>query len=99
MVQIWKTKPEIVQTAVNDGSKADIIIKILKNGCRDLQSRSVSQTAIQLSFYLLECFATERNMFAPIIYKALTFILIDLYPHLESRETLLKNFIYLFRTH
>jgi hypothetical protein len=42
MVQIWRSKPEIVQTSRNDGLKADNIIRILKNGCRDFTSPGVN---------------------------------------------------------
>ena len=77
----------------------DAIIKALKGGCRDSRSKAVSITSINLSFYLLGGFASDRNMFAPIIYKALTFVLIDCYLNLELREELLKNFIQLFKNH
>jgi len=50
-------------------------------------------------FILLDGFAGERNQFAPIIYKALTFILIDVYMNLDLREEMLKNFIILFQKH
>jgi hypothetical protein len=50
-------------------------------------------------FTLLDGFAGERNQFAPIIYKALTFILIDSYANLDLREEILKHFIILFQKH
>lgn len=99
LVQIWKTKPEVVQAQENEGRMTDAIIRALRAGCRDTRSKAVSLTSITLSFYLLGGFATDRNMFAPILYKALTFVLIDCYLNLELREELLKNFIVLFRDH
>ena len=62
-------------------------------------SKGVSQTCINLSFYLLDIFASERNMFAPIIYKSMTFVLIESYLSIELREAFLKNFIQLFKNH
>ena len=35
-------------------------------------------------------------MYAPIIYKTLTFILIDTYTNLDFRQEMLKNFTTLF---
>ena len=93
LVLIWKTKPEVVQAQENEGRMTDAIIKVLRNGSRDLRSKAISVTSINMSFFLLSGFATDRNMFAPILYKALTFVLIDCYVNLELREELLKNFI------
>ena len=93
LVLIWKTKPDVVQAQENEGRMTDAIIKVLRNGSRDLRSKAISVTSINMSFFLLSGFATDRNMFAPILYKALTFVLIDCYVNLELREELLKNFI------
>ena len=38
-------------------------------------------------------------MFAPILYKSMTFVLIESYLSIELRESLLKNFIELFKNH
>jgi hypothetical protein len=62
-------------------------------------SKGVNQTCIHLAFYLLDTFASERNMFAPILYKSMTFVLIESYLNIEAREALLKNFIQLFKNH
>jgi len=77
----------------------DAIIQALKRGCRDLRSKTVRITSINLMFTLLDGFAGERNQMAPLIYKALTFILIDCYMILDLREETLKNFIALFQKH
>ena len=49
-------------------------------------------------FYLLENFARDRNQFAPMIYKSLTFLLIDCYLNLDLRVEIQKKFVTLFRT-
>jgi len=53
-------------------------------------------TSINLSFSLLFDFARDKNKFAPVIYKALTFMLIDGYHNHEIREEMMKNFVTLF---
>lgn len=52
-----------------------------------------------LTFALLDGFAKDRNMYAPILYKALTFILIDCYHDLELRQEIMKNFVVLFQVY
>jgi len=47
---------------------------------------------------LLDEFSKDRNKFAPIILKSLTFILIDIYLQNDLREEMLHNFISLFKT-
>ena len=49
-------------------------------------------------FSLLENFAKDRNSFAPTIYKALTFVLIEVYLILDLREEIQKKFVTLFKT-
>ncbi len=65
--------------------------------CRETSFRVVRKTSINLSFYLLELFTKERNMYAPIIYKAMVFILIECYQNVEIRGEILRNFITLFK--
>ena len=70
-------------------------MSVLKKGCRD-KSKAVSILSMNLMFSLLDSFAADRNRFAPILYKALTFIMVDSYSNLELREEMLNNFINLF---
>ena len=49
-------------------------------------------------FKILEFFGSDRNPYAPIIYKMLTFSLIENYENLILREFLLKNFIYTLKS-
>lgn len=65
--------------------------------CRDTSFRVVGKTSINLSFFLLEWFTKERNMYAPIIYKSMVFILIECYSNVEIRGEILRNFITLFK--
>jgi len=51
-----------------------------------MRSNAVRTTSISLMFHLLDFFVQVRNKYAPIIYKALTFIVIDAYLDLPTRE-------------
>ena len=47
-------------------------------------------------FRLLDQFSSERNQFAPVLYKTLIFSLIENHQDLLTREFMLANFAYLF---
>lgn len=49
-------------------------------------------------FHLLHWFAREKNQMAPMMYKALTFLLLDCFNEPEQRGELLYKFIELFAT-
>jgi len=97
LVDIWRSKPEVIQARQQGADYADAIVNVLKKGCREFRSKAVSFTAINLSFCLLDAFAKERNMYAPILYKAMTFILIDCFINIELRNEIVKHFVTLFR--
>ena len=67
-------------------------------GCRD-RLKIVSALSVSLMTALLDQFAKDRNEYAPILYKALTFILIEQYNNMDLREEILHGFIKLFRTY
>lgn len=48
-------------------------------------------------FRLLEHFAAIRHTYAPIIYKTLTFILVEFYWEIDMRDMMLRHFIFLFK--
>ena len=101
LASVWIMKPDEIQGKQKNASVvssvADQILNVIKRGCRD-PSRSVVFMAISLAFNLLEHFAKDRNMFAPIIFKALVFIMIDNgYMQLDLRQEMLKNFATLFK--
>jgi hypothetical protein len=97
LVHIWREKPEMIETSKE--VYTDQIIQCLKLGCRDIKSSAMRTTSINLAFVLLFDFTKNKNKFAPVIYKALTFLLIDGYNNHEIREEMLKNFITLFTQH
>ena len=48
-------------------------------------------------FRLFEAFAKVKHSTAPLLYKILTFILVEFYWELEIRDLMLKHFIYIFK--
>jgi hypothetical protein len=74
----------------NDELAASMLAS-LKRGMRD-RSRLLRQACIAYLFHLLEIFSEERNMFAPIVYKSLTFALVENHSNVELREFFLLNF-------
>ena len=97
LVDIWRQRPDLIQSQQLGIDYAEAIINTLKKGCRDYKSIGVSFSAINLSFYLLGVFTQERNMYAPIIFKAMTFILIDTFVNIELRTEITSQFTSLFR--
>ena len=50
-------------------------------------------------FSLLDTFSRDKNKYAPLIYKALVFVLVDGYGSLDLRTEMLYNFIFLFKSY
>lgn len=61
------------------------------------RSTSLRYISLHCLFRLLEHFANERNPFAAVIYKKLTFSLIENFEDLETRDYMEANFINLFK--
>ena len=76
---------------------AERIIAALKKGARDKTNRLLSITSINLLGVLLEEFSAERNKFAPVIYKGLTFLLVDCYQNTFIKEQIILQFLNLFK--
>lgn len=68
----------------------------MKRAARDVK-QTLSTISVELMFRLLEAFAIIKHNFAPIIYKTLTFILVEFYWEVETRDLMLRHFIYLFK--
>ena len=89
---IWMEFPAVID---NHEIFANDIIASLKKGWRD-KYIILKFGCIGKAFQLLETFSSERNPFAPIIYKTLTFYLVENYRDQLIREFILQNFILLF---
>ena len=92
LVSIWESKPGKIEEK-NDLASA--ILTMLKRGCRD-RVKILRTSSCEMMFKLLHSFALDRNPFAPIIYKSLTFLLIEFHYDIQIREQMLKHFTTLF---
>jgi hypothetical protein len=75
---------------------SEAILSVLRKGARD-RSKAISILSMNLMSALLDSFSKARNNYAPILYKAMTFILIESYINIDLREEMLNNFIKLFK--
>ena len=78
-----------------DEELANKILTVIKRATRD-RSTILKYSAFAYLFRLLETFSEHRNVFAPIIYKTLTFSLVENYADPPLREYILVNFITIF---
>eukprot|EP01022_Parablepharisma_sp_SALTPOND_P005532 TRINITY_DN1227_c0_g1_i1.p1 TRINITY_DN1227_c0_g1~~TRINITY_DN1227_c0_g1_i1.p1 ORF type:complete len:1400 (-),score=306.14 TRINITY_DN1227_c0_g1_i1:7123-11322(-) len=74
----------------------DYVLNVLMRATRD-KSQALQYYALSLLFELLEEFGASKRPFAPIIYKALTFSLIELYQNVSIRNFLEGNFVAIYR--
>lgn len=95
---IWQNHLDLIQGQEISGAYADTILNTLKSAVED-SSKSVQILGINLLFSLFENFSSEKNKnnFAPVIYKALTFTLIKHFRNIEMRKEILSHFISLFK--
>lgn len=93
LTEIWLGRPQYVDRAIQGAAEA--IMRILKKAARDVR-RTLTVISIELMFRLLERFASEKQGFAPTLYKTLTFLLVEFYWETDVRELMLKHFIDLY---
>lgn len=100
LVDLWVSYPEKFHRRSGEVERraAENMLTVLKRATRD-SMKTISSQAVSLMCVLLDKFAQDRNEYAPTIYKALTFLLIDNYYNMDARQEILSNFIMLFRKH
>ena len=98
LVEFWKSYPEKFSRRGTEIEKraGEMILSVLKRACRD-RMKTTSMQAISMLSDLLEKFARERNEYAPTIYKTMTFLLIDSYYSLDTRQEIIHTLMKLFR--
>lgn len=89
MCEIWIRFPGKVEA--QDKQAADILTA-LKRAARDSKSNLVQFGTIAKMFGLLDHFSLDRSAYAPILYKSLTFALVENYEKNLVREFILDNF-------
>lgn len=92
LADMWELKADRIEES---HEVAQAILTVLKRGCRD-RSRILRTVSFEQMFKLLQHFSLGRNQFAPIIYKSLTFLLIEFHQYLDIREQLIRQFTSLF---
>ena len=88
LCDIWELYPNFVE---NQQGLANHILLLIKKAIRD-QHKSLKMVALTYLFRLLSKFAAEKNNYAPIIYKILTFSLVEHHEDISVREHILINF-------
>jgi hypothetical protein len=89
---LWIAFPALVENKEELGTE---ILNVIKRGWRD-KYKILKFASIGKAFHLLDVFSAERNSFAPIIYKTLTFYLVENYKDVMTREYILSNFCMIF---
>ena len=92
MCDVWLIYPNKIE---EQDYVSAAILNTLKRAARD-RSKAITIATIGLMFKLLEHFAAEKNNYAAVVYKTLTFSVIENYSNLNMREFLLRNFKLLY---
>ena len=93
LADMWELKPECIE---ENQEVAQALLTVLKRGCRD-RSRILRTVSFEQMFKLLHHFSLNRNQYAPIIYKTLTFLLIEFHQYVDIREQLIRQFVTLYQ--
>ncbi len=94
LLEIWLSFPNVVE---EKAEYADFIIKLMQRANRD-KNPNVQIVSLAQLFKLMEHFALERNPYAPIVYKTLTFALVENHQKTSIRELMLANFKVMLET-
>ena len=93
LFDIWKICPPAVENSEGSSNK---ILNIFEKISRD--KSKVFQIIIYGKFFqLFQWFTETKNSFAPMIYKIITFSLIENFSDIELREMIFYNFLQLFQ--
>ena len=89
MCELWIRFPNKVEA---QDKQAAEILTALKRAARHSKSNLVQFGTIAKMFGLLDHFSQDRSAYAPILYKSLTFALVENYEKNLVREFILDNF-------
>jgi len=88
LFEIWSFFPNIIEV---NPEYADNIIKMAQRANRD-KNESLQVISLTLLFNLMDHFAKDKKPYAPIVYKTLTFALVENHQKTKIREIILNNF-------
>ncbi|CAG9322647.1 unnamed protein product [Blepharisma stoltei] len=91
LCNIWMEYQEYFKTREDITSS---FLSVLKRGCRD-KSWMIRISCLSRLFALLDSFYETKNLYAPILFKTLTFLLIENYSSETMREFIMSNMIQL----
>ena len=92
LCDLWMAFPGNIESREELGGQ---ILSNIKRALRD-KNQLLTFACIGKMFQMIENFSLERNTFAPIIYKTLTFFVVEHYRDLMVREMVLSNFADIF---
>lgn len=85
--ELWRFFPEGVE---NKPEVANYVLTIFKRATRDTNA-ALQLFALVHLFNLMEIFASAKRAYAPVIYKALTFSLVENHQNEEIRQFIMSN--------
>lgn len=91
LTEVWLLFPHFFE---NEESKAINLINSFKKACKE--SSTCAYVSIVNLLRLLETFGKNKDPYAPMIYKILTFLLIENANYLEIRSLIMNNMMVLF---
>ena len=80
---------------LNEG-KMNSILGLLNRTCRD-DNKILKYLSIGMMFHLFELLTENKSNFAPVIYRTLTFLLVETYNISEIRQFIQDNFTLIFK--
>lgn len=93
LVEIWLLFPNVFE---ENERVPEYTLSLLTRHARD-KNMSLAIFALSNLFKLLEDFALRKSPYAPLLYKALTFSLVENYSVVEIRELAMGSFMALFQ--
>lgn len=72
------------------------ILALINRTCRD-ENELLRNISIGMMFYLFEFLMNANSAYGPILYRTLTFLLVETYSTVATREYMLNNFIIIFK--
>ena len=78
--EVWGTRSEAIQ---EKREISEQVLRLIKKGCRSY-NKPLRYASLTYMFRLLDLFSIERNNYAPIFYKTLTFLLVE---HHSDKDT------------
>lgn len=100
--EIWSLEPSLItedpNTTTGGSTILDSCLRVMKNICK-FSSRCLKLSTMALGFRLLDQFASSRDPQAPMLYKLLTFALVENIEDEEIRDYILSNFAQVFSLH